>query len=67
MVRIRIFSEVSLEAAMDLEGVDSRTRDYDVQQHRKEIHDYLQKRLSAAFGDADNLKLHYFEFSVAGD
>lgn len=65
MVTMRIYSEVSLEAELPLKGVDALTRDYDVQRHKKEVHDYLQERLTKAFADAHDLTVHYFEFSVA--
>lgn len=65
MIKVRVYSEFSLKVGMELEGVDEHTRDYDVQRHKKEVHDYLQSRLSAAFGDASDLTLHYFEFSLA--
>jgi hypothetical protein len=64
MATLRIYSEVSFKVDMDLSGVTAETRDYDVQQHRKEIYDYLQKKFSAAFGDARDLKIHFFEFSA---
>ena len=65
MVKVRIYTEISFKVDMDLEGVDTGTRDYDVQQHRAEVHDYLSRKLASAFGDAEDLRLHYFEFSIA--
>ena len=67
MVKVRIYSEVSFEVDMDIEGINTDSRDYDVQQHRKEIYDYLKDKLDAAFGDSQDLTLHYFEFSLAKD
>lgn len=67
MAKLRIYSEFSLKADLPLGGVDTHTRDYDVQRHRKEVYDYLHERLSKAFADAEDLNMHYFEFSVAGD
>jgi hypothetical protein len=64
---MRIYSEISLKAELHLKGVDNLTRDYDVQRHRKEVHDYLQERLAKAFSDVQNLTVHYFEFSIAQD
>ncbi len=65
MVKLRIYSEVSFKVDVEMKGVESDSRDYDVQQHRKEIYDYLQKKLDAAFSEAQDLKLHYFSFSLA--
>ncbi|MCX6339449.1 MAG: hypothetical protein NTX71_05970 [Candidatus Aureabacteria bacterium] len=65
MVKMRIYSEISLKANVPLKDVDARTRDYDVQRHKKEVYDYLQERLAKAFADAHDLTVHYFEFSVA--
>lgn len=65
MVKMRIYSEFSFKADMQLKDVDARTRDYDVQRHKAEVQDYLQKRLAAAFPDAKDLTLHYLEFSPA--
>ncbi|MEI6632445.1 MAG: hypothetical protein WCP22_01365 [Chlamydiota bacterium] len=67
MAKLRIYSEISLKADLPLEGVDARTRDFDVQRHRKEVLDYLQERLAAAFKDSRDLTVHYFEFSVADE
>ena len=67
MAKLRIYSEFSLKADLPLGGVDAHTRDYDVQRHRKEVYDYLQERLERAFADAQDLKVHYAEFSVADD
>jgi hypothetical protein len=67
MATLRIYSEVSLKADLPLEGVDARTRDFDVQRRRKEVLDYLRERLAAAFNDSRDLTVHYFEFSVVGD
>jgi hypothetical protein len=67
MAKLRIYSEFSLKADLPLGGVDAKTRDYDVQRHRQEVHDYIQKKLEGAFADAEDLKMHYFEFSIAGD
>jgi len=65
MVKMRIYSEISLKTDLPLKGVDALTRDYDVQRHRKEVYDYLQEKLAAAFADTQDLKVHYFEFSIA--
>ena len=67
MAMLRIYSEVSFKADLPLEGVDERTRDFDVQRRRKEVLDYLQKRLAAAFSDSRDLTVHYFGFSVIND
>jgi len=65
MVKMRIYSEISLKAELHLKGVDNLTRDYDVQRHRKEVYDYLHEKLAAAFAGTQDLKVHYFEFSIA--
>ncbi len=67
MAKLRIYSEISLKADLPLGGVDAQTRDYDVQRHRKEVYDYLHERLAKAFADAQDLTMHYVEFSVAND
>lgn len=67
MAKLRVYSEVSFEADLPMENVDARTPDYDVQRHRKEVLDYLQERLAAAFKDSRDLKVHYFEFSVVNE
>jgi hypothetical protein len=63
---MRIYSEISFKVDMDLAGVDEHTRDYDVQRHKKEIYDFLQKRLASTFGDARDMTIHYLEFCVTG-
>lgn len=67
MAKLRIYAEISLKSDLRIEGVDSKTRDFDVQRHRKEVLDYLRERLAAAFKDSRDLTVHYFEFSVADE
>jgi hypothetical protein len=67
MAKMRLYSEISFKADLPLPGVDASTRDFDVQRHRKEVLDYLQGRLAAALKDAQEIKVHYFEFSLAGE
>ena len=49
MIRLQISPEVEFKMDLDLGGVDTSSRDYDVQQHRAEVYAEFERRLRQAF------------------
>ena len=55
------------EMVMDLEGegVDSTSRDYDIQQHKAEVYQEFEQRLKKVF--PEGIKIDRFEFGLSHD
>ncbi len=65
MARIRFQIAPDIEYKMDLEveGIDSESRDYDVQQHKAEVYREFEQRLKKAF--PEGIKIDRFEFGLS--
>jgi len=63
MVRIKIAPDIEFTMEVDIEGITSRSRDHDVQQHKKEVYDAFVARLRKAFSD-EEMEIHTFEFGL---
>ena len=65
MAKIRLQSAPDIEFKMDLEveGIDAGSRDYDVQQHKAEVYQELERRLKNAF--PEGIKIDRFEFGLS--
>lgn len=61
---LRISPDMDFYLDMELQGVNDRTRDYDVQQYEKVVHDAFVERLKKAFPEGD-FKIYNFEFGTA--
>ena len=61
-VRVQMAPEIEFKMEIEVEGVDPDSRDYDVQQHKQEIHEEFMRRLNKAF--PEGLKVHTFEFGL---
>ena len=46
-----------------MEGIDAGSRDYDVQQHKAEVYQELERRLKNAF--PEGVKIDRFEFGLS--
>ena len=61
-IRVQIAPEIEFKMELDVPGVDTSTRDYDVQQHKTQIFTEFEKRLKQAF--PEGLLIHTFEFGL---
>ena len=61
-VRVQMAPEIEFKMEIEVEGVDTDSRDYNVQQHKSEVHEEFMRRLNAAF--PEGLKVHSFEFGL---
>lgn len=63
MVRIRMAPDIEFCMEVDLPGIDERSRDHDVQQHKALVYDAFMEKIKKAFPDAD-LKIDTFTFGL---
>ncbi|HUI67734.1 MAG TPA: hypothetical protein VL087_05960 [Nitrospirota bacterium] len=61
---LRISPDMDFYLDMELQGVNDRTRDYDVQEYEKVVYNAFVERLKKAFPEGD-FKIYNFEFGVA--
>lgn len=58
----QIAPDVEFKMSMELEGVSSGTRDYDVQQRKAEVYQEFEQRLKKAF--PEGVRIDRFEFAL---
>jgi hypothetical protein len=61
---LRISPEMDFYLDMELQGVNEKTREADIQQYEKVVYEEFVSRLKKAFPEMD-FKLYTFEFGVA--
>jgi hypothetical protein len=61
-VRVQMAPELELKMELEVEGVDTNSRDWDVQQHKVEVYAEFERRLNAAF--PEGLRIYSFEFGL---
>jgi hypothetical protein len=67
MAKIRFQIAPDAEFRMDLEvaGIDTGSRDYDIQQHKAEVYKEFERRLNEAF--PEGVRIDRFEFGLCLD
>lgn len=65
MIRIQMAPEVELRMDLEVPGVDTSSRDYDVQQHKQEVYTEFERRMKAAF--PEGCRIDSFEFGLDRD
>lgn len=63
-MRLRISPNMDFFLDMDLQGVNERTRDVDIQQYERVVYDEFVSRLKKAFPEGD-FRLYEFDFNVS--
>ena len=61
-VRFQIAPDVEFKMDMELEGIGSGSRDYDIQQHKTEVYQEFERRLKNSF--PEGVKIDRFEFGL---
>jgi hypothetical protein len=61
-LRLQIAPDVEFKMDMEIEGIDSGSRDYNVQQHKAEVYEEFEKRLKKVF--PEGVKIDRFEFGL---
>jgi hypothetical protein len=64
-IRLQIAPDVEFKMDLDVEGVDSGSRDYNVQQHKAEVYKEFERRLNNVF--PEGIKIDRFEFGLSVD
>ncbi len=62
-IRFQIAPDVEFKMDLEVEGIESGSRDYDVQQHKAEVYQEFERRLKNAF--PEGIKIDSFEFGVS--
>ena len=62
-IRLQIAPDVEFKMDLEVEGVTSGSRDYDVQQHKAEVYQEFERRLKDAF--PEGIKIDGFEFGLS--
>ena len=62
-IRLQIAPDVEFKMDLEVEGVTSGSRDYDVQQHKAEVYQEFERRLKDAF--PEGIKIDRFEFGLS--
>ena len=62
-IRLQIAPDVEFKMDLNVEGVDSGSRDYNVQQHKAEVYQEFERRLNNVF--PEGIKIDRFEFGLS--
>ena len=62
-IRLQIAPDIEFKMDLEVEGIDAGSRDYDVQQHKAEVYQELERRLKNAF--PEGVKIDRFEFGLS--
>lgn len=61
-IRFQIAPDIEFKMDLEVEGIKSGSRDYDVQQHKAEVYKEFERRLKNAF--PEGIKIDTFEFGL---
>ena len=64
-IRFQIAPDIEFKMDLEVEGIDSGSRDYDVQQHKAEVYKEFERRLKSAF--PEGIRIDTFEFGLSLD
>jgi len=62
-IRLQIAPDIEFKMDLEVEGVNSGSRDYDIQQHKAEVYQEFERRLKNAF--PEGIKIDRFEFGLS--
>lgn len=62
-IRFQIAPDVEFKLDLEVEGIDTQSRDYDIQQHKTEVYREFERRLREAF--PEGVKIDRFEFGLS--
>ena len=64
-IRLQLAPDIEFKMDLEVEGITSGSRDYDVQQHKAEVYQEFERRLKNAF--PEGIKIDRFEFGLSLD
>ncbi len=62
-IRFQIAPNVEFKMDIEVEGITTESRDYDVQQHKAEVYREFERRLQEAF--PEGIHIDSFEFGLS--
>ena len=62
-IRFQIAPDVEFKLDLEVEGINTDSRDYDIQQHKAEVYQEFERRLKTAF--PEGIKIDRFEFGLS--
>lgn len=62
-LRFQIAPDVEFKLDLEVAGITSDSRDYDVQQHKAEVYQEFERRLKQAF--PEGVKIDRFDFGLS--
>jgi hypothetical protein len=62
-IQFQIAPDIEFKMDLEVEGIKSGSRDYDVQQHKAEVYQEFERRLKKAF--PEGIKIDRFEFGLS--
>jgi hypothetical protein len=62
-IRFQIAPDIEFKLDLEVEGINTESRDYDIQQHKAEVYQEFERRLKDAF--PEGIKIDRFEFGLS--
>ena len=62
-IRFQIAPDIEFKMDLDVDGIDTGSRDYDIQQHKAEVYQEFERRLKEAF--PEGIRIDRFEFGLS--
>ena len=62
-IRFQIAPDVEFKMDLEVEGIETDSRDYDIQQHKAEVYREFERRLQQAF--PEGVHIDTFEFGLS--
>jgi hypothetical protein len=62
-LRLQIAPDVEFKMDLEVEGISTDSRDYDVQQHKAEVYEEFERRLKSVF--PEGVRIDTFEFGLS--
>ena len=62
-IRFQIAPDVEFKMDLEVEGIETDSRDYDIQQHKAEVYQEFERRLKQAF--PEGIHIDTFEFGLS--
>ena len=66
-IRLQIAPDIEFKMDLEVEGVNSGSRDYDIQQHKAEVYQEFERRLREVFPEGIHIDRFEFGLSLEND
>ena len=62
-IQLQIAPDIEFKMDLEMDGISTDSRDYDVQQHKAEVYEEFERRLKSAF--PEGMRIDTFEFGLS--